>query len=359
MSDPNTKQPLPPGSVTPAEDAGSQALSDALKSSFFIVKIIMVLLVVAFLSSGFFTVGPTEKAILLRLGRPVGEGEAALLSPGAHWALPPPIDSIERIPATSVQEAQSSVGWMLSPEERAQGMPIPTMGPNQLDPAAVSYALSADTNIVHVMAVVHYRITDPIRYHFDFSNAAVFVTNDLNNALLYASSRFTVDDILTKRYEAFRAAVKDRMADLARQQGLGIDVDTVDATPSPPVYLTAKFAEVLSAGQRAKTARTEAESYETTTLAAARGTAATRINEAESARSRLVTMVEAQAKEFNDVLAVYNHDPDFYKRVRQMTAMERIYTNATEKILQLQKASELRLNLSREPSRSSTNSVIP
>ena len=41
-------------------DAGSQALSEALRSSFGIVKFVMVLLVALFLGSGFFTVGPNH-----------------------------------------------------------------------------------------------------------------------------------------------------------------------------------------------------------------------------------------------------------------------------------------------------------
>src|SRR6266496_6181216 len=73
-------------------DAGSQALSEALRSSFVIVKFIMILLLLVFLASGFFTVGPQERAILLRLGKPVGQGEKALLLPGLHWSLPYPID---------------------------------------------------------------------------------------------------------------------------------------------------------------------------------------------------------------------------------------------------------------------------
>src|ERR1700677_5100645 len=92
---PQPPPPAAPSPPPPAEDAGSQALADALRSSFFIVKIIMVVLVLAFLGSGFFTVGPQEKAILVRLGKPVGEGEQALYSPGFHWAFPPPIDAVE------------------------------------------------------------------------------------------------------------------------------------------------------------------------------------------------------------------------------------------------------------------------
>jgi len=50
------------------QDAGSQALSEALRSSFVIVKIAMVALVVIIFAAGFFTVGPQEKAVVLRFG---------------------------------------------------------------------------------------------------------------------------------------------------------------------------------------------------------------------------------------------------------------------------------------------------
>ena len=63
-------------------DAGSQALSEALRSSFGIIKVVMVLLVLVFLGSGLFKVGPGERAIKLRMGRVVGQGQQALLEPG-------------------------------------------------------------------------------------------------------------------------------------------------------------------------------------------------------------------------------------------------------------------------------------
>src|SRR5690349_3290038 len=88
--------------VTP-EDAGSQALAEALSSSFIIVRIVMALLVVAFLASGVFVVGPQEQGMILRLGKPVGEGEAALRGPGFHWAFPAPIDEVVKVPITQVQ----------------------------------------------------------------------------------------------------------------------------------------------------------------------------------------------------------------------------------------------------------------
>ena len=83
MSDEHEHHESPAPPVT-AEDAGSQAMAEALRSSFAIVKVVMVVLVILFLASGIFQVGPAEKAIVLRFGKPIGTGEQALLGPGLH-----------------------------------------------------------------------------------------------------------------------------------------------------------------------------------------------------------------------------------------------------------------------------------
>ncbi len=286
----NGQEPIPP--PPPAEDAGSQALADALRSSFFIVKIIMVVLVLAFLGSGIFIVGPQQRAIVLRLGKPVGEGENALLKPGFHWAFPSPIDEIVRIPFTSLQTAESSVGWYQTPEERRQNAPPPPPR-DRLDPASTSYVLTADTNIIHIWAAVRYRITDPVTFYLEFTNTAVFVTNALNNALLFSAGQFVVDDILTRNQTGFREAVTARVHDLLEGEHLGITLEPPLAVRAePPLYLSNKFDEVVKANVKRDNARQQAQSYATTKLAEARGEAATRVFKAESARSALVAMVQ-------------------------------------------------------------------
>src|SRR5579885_1229924 len=100
--------PHPP--ETPV-DAGSQALAEALHSSFRIVKFLMVALVIVVLASGFFKVEPNEQAIILRFGKPVGEGPKVLLGPGLHWSYPYPMDEHKIVSVTSVQKVTSTVGW--------------------------------------------------------------------------------------------------------------------------------------------------------------------------------------------------------------------------------------------------------
>ncbi len=108
-------------------DAGSRALAEALRSSFAIVKVVMVLMVVVFfLFRLFHRVGPQEKAVILRFGKPVGDGQKALLSAGLHWSLPYPIDEVVKIPITEIQKVSSTVGWYLTtPEAELSGEELP------------------------------------------------------------------------------------------------------------------------------------------------------------------------------------------------------------------------------------------
>lgn len=340
--------PPPPPEPPPAEDAGSKALEEALRSSFLIVKFIMVGLVIVFLASGFFTVDPQHKAILLRFGKPVGEGVNALLGPGPHWAFPSPIDEKVLIPFTSVQRADSTVGWYQSNAERERGE-APAPAGDSLSPANSSYVLTADTNIIHVRATVQYTINDPVKFHFDFVNAPIFITNALNNALLTVASQFKVDDILTRNKEAFHEAVGRKLEQTINEEQLGITVEQPAVQEWPPLHLQDKFNEVVQATQQASDTIQKANTYAEQTEATARGEAAGVTNQAEADRSTLVKTVSAQAEAFNKYLPLYTQNPQFFEAFRTMQTWNWILTNAQEKMVQPTGTRETRIEVSREP----------
>src|ERR1700723_634478 len=196
------------------QDASSQALSEALRSSFSVVKIVMWLMVIAFFASGFFTVGPQEKAVILRFGKPVGEGEKVLLNAGLHWSFPYPIDEVVKIPITEQQIIASTIGWYkTTPEQELSGEEIPA-GPS-LNPAIDGYLITGDRNIIHSRATLRYHIQDPFNFTFNFVAASNTVQNVLNNSLLYTAARYNVDDILLNQVAEFRDAVQERVEEQA------------------------------------------------------------------------------------------------------------------------------------------------
>jgi len=349
--DPN----MPPaGGVPPPEDAGSQALAEALRSSFVIVQIIMVALVLVFFSSGIFTVGPQEKAIILHMGKPAEGGR--LYEPGLHFAFPRPIDEVVKLRITSLTSADSSVGWFLTAAERAKGTPDPP-ALSKLNPANITYALSGDTNIIHVRATAQYRITDLKVFHFNFTDAATLITNALNDALLQTATEFPVDGILTSNRAEFHERVQQRVHDLIESENLGVTVAQVEVVASPPLYLQAKFNEVDQAMVKSKSTIEKAQAYATTNLAMAQGEAATRVNVSDAARKRKVDMMAAQANTFSNLLAQYQSNPELFRRIKQMAVLENVYTNAEQKIMVPPNSHELRFNLSREPQEPTGGSV--
>ena len=333
------------------EDAGSQALSDALRSSFVIVKFIMVGLVAVFLFSGFFTVGTQEKAIILRFGQPVGDDEKALLGPGPHWAFPYPIDEVVPIQVGQIQTVVSSAGWYATtPEMELAGTEPPAMP--SLNPANEGYALSADGNILHVRATLRYRITDPLAYSFNFLNASNTVQDVLNNALFYAAAHSTVDEALLNN-AGFKERVLARVSDQINALKLGITLEPGDVKVIPPRFVKPDFDAVLAAEQDRSKAVLTAQGYAETTVRQAQAEANSLINTAQAERTRAVQTVRAQANSFSSQLPQYRLNPELFRQRLLTEVWQRILAGASDKFFLPDRAdgnpSELRLLLGREP----------
>ena len=338
--------PTPPAPSGPTEESGTRALDEALRSSFFIVKIIMGGLIILFLCSGFFTVKSNERAIVLRLGKPVG-GANVLLGPGFHPGWPRPIDEVERIPFSSVQYADSTVGWYQSPQARIRGEAL--ADESDVEPRATSYVLTSDTNIIHARAEVQYTITDPVQFHFGFTDAPGFITNALNNALLTTAAKFPVDDILTRRKEEYHEAVQQRFQELIDKEQLGIHIDQMVFDEAPPPYLKAQFEAVVEAAQTAGETRTKSETYAANAVNKARGDAFSRTNAADASRVKLVTHMAVEAQAFTNYLALYDQNPEFFERLRVSQTWSQILTNAQEILVQPSGTGQVRIQMSREP----------
>jgi modulator of FtsH protease HflK len=347
---------------TTSDDAGSQALAEAMRSSFAIVKFVMVVLVIVFLASGIFQVGPQEKAVILRFGKPVGEGQKALLGPGLHWSFPYPIDEVVKIPISEIQNVSSTTGWYFTtPEQELSGEEIPA-GPS-LNPAVDGYAITADRNIIHTRATIYYQVDDPIRAVFNFSagtnsplglaGVSNIVQNALNNALLYTAAHFGVDEILYSDVAGFQDAVQQRVIQLADQEQLGITIRQCNVDSIPPRQLKDIFDQVTEARQNQSKLLYDAHAYENQVTNSADAQASAIINEAESARTRYVQFVQADAKEFSSLLPNYKINPALFEEQELVQTIGQALTNANFKAFLPTTANgeptELRLLLNREP----------
>lgn len=355
--------PHPPASKPVAkesevQDVGSRALAEALGSSFFFVKLVMVVLVIVFFASGLVRVQPGERAVILRFGKPTGGGEAQLLEPGLHFAWPPPIDEVVKIPIGQIQSVTSDVGWYATTAEMEVAGTEPPPQPS-LNPAVDGYTLTSDGNIIHARATMGYRVTDALEYVFAFNSASNVVESVLNNALVWASAQLTVDEAL-KNNDAFKEKVVRRVTLLADQLDLGITLDTMTVRIVPPRYVKPAFDAVTGAEADKNKLILSAQGGADALLASSRADANAIINSGKTASSRYLKNVIADANSFSEQLPEYKKNPKLFQERLLAERWQRVLANASDKILIPDRADgqprELRIMLNREPEKPRTNS---
>jgi membrane protease subunit HflK len=348
--------PTPPGEpggqAVLVEDSGTRALSEALRASFALVKLMMVGLVIAFIASGIFTVNPNEVVVLLRFGRPVGVGTDQLLQPGLHWKLPYPIDELVRIPVGESRTLTSTTGWYyVTPEEEAAGRD-PVALPS-LRPGVDGYLLTGDGNIVHAQATLSYRITDPLRYAFQFGQVTNLLQGILDNALIHTAAQFSADGALYRDKLAFQEAVLRRVNLMVERLQLGVSIDPREVRTRPPLFVADAFDSVLRAQQQGNLLIQEAQSHARGATNRAIGEASAVSRDGVTRSNYLVQTLSAESKSFQGLLPAYERDPELFRQRLLAEYLSRVLTNAQLKTYLPRspdgRPREVRLLLNKEP----------
>ncbi len=257
-------------------DTAMESLSDALRISFFVLKIVMGIFVVIFFLSGCFEVKPHQEAIVLRFGRIVGAGEGRRLKPGIHWAFPHPIDEIVLFDVQrSVEISIDTFARRGIPEPEELRGEKPASGRIQ---AEDGYIITGDQGVVHCRAIARYKVSDPVLH---FTNAEHGKTTDtvewlvkyiVENAILREVSGYGVMDALSDRREELQRSVKARASRDLEDLQLGVALDDVKLVDvSVPAGLSRDFTAVMSARHSAGVMINSAEQYRSVVLGSIAG----------------------------------------------------------------------------------------
>ncbi|MEM1098273.1 MAG: SPFH domain-containing protein [Planctomycetota bacterium] len=146
---------------TVAADPAQQALADALRVSFTILKGVMLVLVGLYLISGFYQVQPQEQAVQLRFGAVVGEGEDRVKEQGWHFNWPFPIGAVVKVPTTT-QTLTIADTFMFELQEADRGRSYAELAGRgaPLNPERDGSLITADAALVHGIFNVTYQIVD-------------------------------------------------------------------------------------------------------------------------------------------------------------------------------------------------------
>jgi len=235
-----TEQPL---------DAANQSLADALRSSFTILKGIMLVLVVLYLFSNVRRIQPHEQALVFRLGNLLPRVE----QPGLVWAFPYPIDEVVPLPTNKSNEARiDSHSFHRRKGEETKALNEISRGANDgLNPVLDGALLTSDGGLVHTRWKVTYKIGNVRDFVSDFVGDGTESAEELIRILvetigIHVASEMKADEVVRTRLSEVQSEMFHRINERLRALNSGIEVASVEMfEPTPPLQIRQAFEKTL------------------------------------------------------------------------------------------------------------------
>ena len=385
----NDLQPQAPDkSGTEDLDAAGKSLSEALGISFIILKVIMAVLILAFLASGFKTVGSDEQALVLRFGKIRGVGENRVLKQGPYWIFPYPVDTMVKIPVEKKVDLLTRSFWYDQTQEDILSEPSikKTRFLHTLDPVKDGYCITrseeqdetisgsdgSDYNIVHCKWQLTYQIDDPERFftniyvedvkpgdiYFNIITKSItpLLQNLFEDAIVTATVKYTINDVMYDKVAGLTDDVTELLQEKLDTIESGIKVVRVQLTDKTwPQQVDVAFQASHSASQESEQTISKARTYADNTVIEASGLAQEKIAEAQAYRTKVVASARANADYLRQLLPEYRKHPELVVHEIYQDAIERIFTNVDETFV-IPKGAEWRIYINRDPSLKPKNS---
>ncbi len=376
-------------------DSAMNSLSEALRISFIILKLIMVALIIFFIGSGFRTVQPDEAAIVLRFGKIRGTGEERVLKSRTwpYWVFPYPIEQMVSIPVEKKIDLDIDSFWYFQTDEEKLSAQKKKVPPDQaLDPLIDGYCLTrsdirasslqagsgeSDYNIIHSKWRLTYQIVDPVSFYknvyitdpspgqvyFDVVRKDVtgLLKDVIDSSVVSTMVNFTIEEALFEKFGTVAEEVKalaHAELDLVQSGIRIVSIQRVDNTW--PLQVNEAFLASINASQIKQQQISEATTYAQNTINEAGGPVAVellaglhdpntkpqtveslwlqvagrsqqRIADARAYRKKIVEGARADAEYLKQILPEYKKRPTLVLSEIYRNAMSKILDNANEK----------------------------
>ncbi len=264
------------------------------------IALVIALLVYAF--SGFYTIKEAEQGIVLRFGEHSGT-----VDPGINWKW----TFIDRIIPVDMQSTRD----------------MPSSG----------FMLTKDENVVRVEMQIQYRVVNARDYIFSVTNADDSLNQSLDSALRYVVGHAEMDDILTSGREVIRQQVWEELDKIIAPYNLGliiVDVNFKDARP--PNEVKDAFDDAISAQEDEVRFLREAEAYARGIEPRARGRAKRMEQEALAYKSQIVLDAQGEVARFEKILPEYQAAPKVTRERLYIATMEKVYSNTSKVMIDVE-----------------------
>jgi membrane protease subunit HflK len=282
--------------------------------------LVLGLIVVIFLFSSFFTVGPEEVGVIQRFG-----AYTRTTSPGLNFKLPFGIETVQKVPIE--RQLKEEFGF----RTKVAGIR------STFDPKGFreeKLMLTGDLNASDVEWIVQYRIVDPYKYLFKVRNPTQ-TFRDMNEALMreVVGDR-SVNEVLTVGRVEVANEVARHLQTLCDEYETGIKVDQIvlqDVTP--PEAVKPAFNEVNEAQQEREKLINQARSEYNKVIPKAKGDAARAIEESKGYAIERVNQARGESAKFNAVFKEFSKAPEVTQQRIYLETMNEVLPKVGRKLI--------------------------
>lgn len=265
--------------------------------------------------SGVYQVEPGELGVVTTFGN-----YSTVTTPGLHWHIPAPVQSVNKQPALAVQEMTIPIS-----DRRSSGYSSGLM-------------LTGDKNIVDVSFTVQWKIKSDLNVAEgqDMPGVAQFVFNidrpqDLvrmtaEAAMREVVGRNTLDFVQTNGRGEVQAQTEASMQSSLDEYSAGIEivqVNLIGAEP-PTNEVNEAFRDVQAAEQNQATVIQQARQYTNQKVPEARGQAQRILEEAQAYAAERTADARGQAARFDEIYFEYAKAPEVTRQRMYLETVERV-----------------------------------
>ena len=268
------------------------------------LAIIGVVLLGAWLATGFYTVDSAERGVVFQFG-----AFNETTSPGLHWHIPYPVETIELVDIDRIRTAETR-----------------------------THMLTEDENIVDIGVTAQYKIKNPEDYLFnvylpDYERNQSIGTlfQVMRSAVREIAGRNSMDSILKENRGSIAPDTQQVMQKVLDTYKSGLDVVKVNVTyAEAPKEVKDAFDDANRAREDKDRFKNQAETYAKKVVPVAEGKAS-RLEEAATAyKSRVIARAEGDASRFTQLRTEYEKAPKVTRKRLYLETMESVFANTSK-----------------------------
>jgi len=201
------------------------------------VGILVALVVVVWLASGFYIVDEGRRGVVTRFGK-----YTETTQPGARWHLPFPIEEKELVDFSQVRTVE--VGYRNTPKNKKENEAL---------------MLTDDENIIEIQFAVQYNLKSAETYLFNVRKPDLIVQFIAQTAMGEVVGKAKMDFVLYEGREQIAKSAEKLMQEMLDRYQTGVYVQKVTLqSVQPPDKVQAAFDDAVKAGQDRERFRNEA-----------------------------------------------------------------------------------------------------